>query len=155
MEPADGQTEPPPASRGRPIRVCESLPPVVLVMEPADGQTEPPPASRGRPIRVCESLPPVVLVMEEVPPALVLQLNGDPATRAEIVADALLKAVAHDRAAGGSGFTRDRSREVPQPGTFTLVLVPNGPIGPDTEPRLREVAAKVAAPGVSVEVMRP
>ncbi|MBA4065110.1 MAG: hypothetical protein C0501_15630 [Isosphaera sp.] len=33
MLPVGNEPEPPPASRGKPVRVCEALPPVTLVME--------------------------------------------------------------------------------------------------------------------------
>jgi hypothetical protein len=140
-------------SRGRPIRVGVSLPPVTVAMETADGQPESPPASRGRPLRVGQSLPPVTAVMEEVAPALVLRMNGDPAARADAVADVVLEVVAHDRATGGAGFVRDRSREPAQSDTFTLVLSPIGPVGPETEARLREVAKLVASSVVSADVI--
>jgi hypothetical protein len=108
--------------------------------------------------RVGESLPRVALAGEGGAPALVIRANGDPAGRADAVADALLKVVACDRAGGGPGFARDRSREVAQPGAFVLILVPAGPAGPEAEARLRAIAEQVAAeqvtaPGVSVEVI--
>jgi hypothetical protein len=140
-------------TRGKPTRACRSLPPVTLVTEETDRGSSDEVWTSGRFDRVGESLAPVTLVAEEVSPALVLRTNGDPAARADAVVDALLKAVAHDRAAGGTGFTRDRSRERAHPGVFTLVLSPNGPLGPDTEARLREVARLVASPTVSADVI--
>lgn len=139
-----------PGSRGRPVRICQTLPPITLRMEAADGLPEPPPASRGKPVRVCVSLPPVTLRMEAVPPALVLFVAGEAHAA---VADAVLEAVSRDRAAGGPGLTRDPARDIPRAGFVTLVLVPNGPVGPDTADRLRAVARALASPTVSAEVI--
>lgn len=141
-----------PVSRGQPVPLGEALPPVTLDVEYYAPEVRDVECSRGKPVRLCEALPPVTLEMHPLSawPALVLRVT-DPAP--EAVADVLLKVVNADRAAGGSGLTRDHSRETPQPGVVTLALVPDGPNGPEAEERLRELARRVASPTVTATVI--
>jgi hypothetical protein len=138
-------------TKGKFVRVCESLPPVDLEPVITDGADETG-WTRGKPVRLCESLPPVDCVMAPPSswPALVLRVTD---SAPEAVVDVLLGALNSDWAAGGSGLTRDRTRETAEPGVVTLALVPTGPSGPDTEARLRELARRLTSPTVTATVI--
>ncbi|HVL11646.1 MAG TPA: hypothetical protein VM529_03725 [Gemmata sp.] len=141
-----------PVSRGQPVPLREALPPVETEVEYYAPDVRDVERSRGKPVRICESLPPVTLEMFPLSarPVLVLRV-ADPAP--EAVADVLLKVVNADWAAGGSGLTRDHTREAPQPGVVTLALIPDGPAGHEAEERLRELARRVASPTVTATVI--
>jgi hypothetical protein len=55
-------------TKGKAVRVCESLPPVQAEMEYHDPEVREAQCSTGRFVRVCESLPTVTVEMEPVSP---------------------------------------------------------------------------------------